>query len=174
MGSKYITWLDGEEATVEIVSQEGQAVVARIEDERGVREVAFDRATGRMGAFHVLGLDGQAWSGRVTDSGKGEQSVRLGDYHVPVGVVAERDAWMGDGAMNQDEGAVTVAMPGLVVKLLVAQGDTVEAGQPVLIVEAMKMENEVKAGRAGAVVKFNVAEGDSVEADVVLAEIGDA
>jgi len=174
MGSKYITWLDGEEATVEIVSQEGQAVVARIEDERGVREVAFDRATGRMGAFHVLGLDGQAWSGRVTDSGKGEQSVRLGDYHVPVGVVAERDAWMGDGAMNQDEGAVTVAMPGLVVKLLVAQGDTVEAGQPVLIVEAMKMENEVKAGRAGVVVKFNVAEGDSVEADVVLAEIGDA
>jgi biotin carboxyl carrier protein len=60
------------------------------------------------------------------------------------------------------------------VKLLVAQGDTVEAGQPVLIVEAMKMENEVKAGRAGVVLKFNVAEGDSVEADAVLAEIGDA
>ena len=110
----------------------------------------------------------------MTDSGKGEQSVRLGDYRVPVGVVAERDAWMGDGGMSQDEGAVTVVMPGLVVKLLVAEGEAVEAGQPVLIVEAMKMENEVKAGRAGVVVKFNVAEGDSVEADAVLAEIGDA
>ena len=174
MGMKYITWLDGVEATVEIISQEGQTVVARVEDEQGAREISFDRAVGRMGAFHVLGLDGEAWSGRVTDSGKGEQSVRLGDYRVPVGVVAERDAWMGDGGMSQNEGAVTVAMPGLVVKLLVAQGDTVEAGQPVLIVEAMKMENEVKAGRAGVVLHFNVAEGDSVEADAILAEIGDA
>lgn len=174
MGIKYITWLNGAEATVEIVSQDGQSVVARVEDEQGTREVAFDRATGRMGAFHVLGLDGEAWSGRVTDTGKGEQMVRLGDYRVPVGVVSERDAWMGEGGMSQDDGAVTVAMPGLVVKLLVAEGDEVEAGQPVLIVEAMKMENEVKAGRAGVVQKFHVAEGDSVEADAILAEIGDA
>ena len=127
-----------------------------------------------MGAFHVLEPSGEAWGGRVTDAGKGEQSVRLGAFRVPVKVVSERDAWMGGGAMDQDDGAVTVAMPGLVVKLLVEVGDAVEAGQPVLIVEAMKMENEVKAGRAGVITCFHVAEGDSVEADAVLAEVGDA
>jgi biotin carboxyl carrier protein len=174
MGIKYLTWLGGEEATVEILSQEGQTVVARIGEGTDAREITFDRASGSLGAFHVLEPSGAAWGGRVTDTSKGEQIVRLGAFRVPVKVVSERDAWMGGGTMDEDEGTVRVAMPGLVVKLLVAEGDAVVAGQPVLIVEAMKMENEVKAGRDGIVEKFHVAEGESVEADAVLAEIGDA
>jgi len=174
MGTKYLTWLGGEEATVEILSREDQTIVARVGEGEEAREFTFDRAAGRQGAFHVLEPDGAAWGGRVTDTGKGEQSVRLGAFRVPVKVVSERDAWMGGGGMDEDEGAVRVAMPGLVVKLLVAEGDAVVAGQPVLIVEAMKMENEVKAGRDGVVTKFHVAEGESVVADAILAEIGDA
>ena len=64
-------------------------------------------------------------------------------------------------------------MPGLVVKLLVEEGQEVSQGDPVLIVEAMKMENEVKAGRDGVVGTIHVAAGDSVEADAILAEIVD-
>jgi biotin carboxyl carrier protein len=50
-------------------------------------------------------------------------------------------------------------MPGKVVRLLVAQGDTVEAGQGVAVVEAMKMQNELKAQRGGSVASIAVAEG---------------
>ena len=62
-------------------------------------------------------------------------------------------------------------MPGRVVKALVAEGDTVEAGQPVIIVEAMKMENEVTAPGPGVVRRINVSQGDTVDAGAVLVEL---
>lgn len=74
-------------------------------------------------------------------------------------------------------GAVKAPMPGRVVKALVAEGDTVEAGQPVIIVEAMKMENEVAAAGAGVVQRIAVSAGDTVDAGAVLFELaphGDA
>lgn len=68
-------------------------------------------------------------------------------------------------------GAVKAPMPGRVVKALVAEGDTVEAGQPVIIVEAMKMENEVTAAGSGVVRRIVVSAGDTVDAGAVLVEI---
>lgn len=68
-------------------------------------------------------------------------------------------------------GAVKAPMPGRVVKALVAEGDSVEAGQPVIIVEAMKMENEVAASGAGIVRRIAVSSGDTVDAGAVLVEI---
>lgn len=68
-------------------------------------------------------------------------------------------------------GAVKAPMPGRVVKALVAEGDTVEAGQPVIIVEAMKMENEVVATGGGVVRAIAVSDGDTVDAGAVLVEI---
>jgi biotin carboxyl carrier protein len=58
---------------------------------------------------------------------------------------------------------VTATIPGRVVRLWVAEGDTVEAGQRLLAIEAMKMENEVRAPRAGTVASIRVAPGSSVE-----------
>lgn len=68
-------------------------------------------------------------------------------------------------------GAVKAPMPGRVVKALVAEGDEVEAGQPVIIVEAMKMENEVTAAGAGVVQRIVVSAGDTVDAGTLLVEI---
>lgn len=68
-------------------------------------------------------------------------------------------------------GAVKAPMPGRVVKALVAEGDSVEAGQPVIIVEAMKMENEVAAPGAGVVRRIAVSAGDTVDAGAVLVEL---
>ncbi len=65
-------------------------------------------------------------------------------------------------------------MAGRVVALLVAPGQAVEEGQGVVIIEAMKMENEIKAHRAGLVGAIKVAPGDTVEADQLLATIDDA
>ncbi len=65
-------------------------------------------------------------------------------------------------------------MPGKIVKILVATGDMVEAGQTVIIVSAMKMESEFKASKAGIVSEIPVAEGDTVDSNQVLVVIEDA
>ncbi|HKY22095.1 MAG TPA: biotin/lipoyl-containing protein [Vicinamibacterales bacterium] len=64
--------------------------------------------------------------------------------------------------------AVKAAMPGRVVRVLVAVGDRVIARQPVMIVEAMKMENELRAAVDGVVKEINVPEGAAVDAGAVL------
>jgi pyruvate carboxylase subunit B len=69
------------------------------------------------------------------------------------------------------EGDVTTSMPGTVVEVLVNEGDEVKAGDPVLIIEAMKMENEVQAPVGGTVNQVNVKKGDSVNPDEALMEI---
>ena len=64
-------------------------------------------------------------------------------------------------------------MPGKIVKILIAEGDTVEVGQTVVIVSAMKMESEFKATKAGIVTEIPVKEGDTVDSNQVLVVIED-
>jgi biotin carboxyl carrier protein len=70
------------------------------------------------------------------------------------------------------EGLVVSPMPGRVLKVLVKEGDEVEAGAPLVVVEAMKMENELVATRAGKILKVHVAAGATVEGGAALIEIG--
>jgi biotin carboxyl carrier protein len=60
-------------------------------------------------------------------------------------------------------------MPGKVVRVLVKAGDAVQARQPLIVVEAMKMENELRAARAGTVAELHAREGSSVDAGALLA-----
>lgn len=69
------------------------------------------------------------------------------------------------------EGCVTTAMPGTIVDIKVAVGGKVNAGDPVLVIEAMKMENEIQAPKSGTVVAVHVKKGDSVTPDETLLEI---
>ncbi len=69
------------------------------------------------------------------------------------------------------EGCVTTAMPGSIVEVKVKAGDKVHAGDAVLIIEAMKMENEIQAPKSGIVVAVHVQKGDSVTPDESLLEI---
>ena len=68
-------------------------------------------------------------------------------------------------------GHVVAPMPGLLVSVAVAEGDTVEAGDELAVLEAMKMENALRAERNGVVVKLNYRAGDSVEVDEVVMEL---
>ncbi|HHH13872.1 MAG TPA: oxaloacetate decarboxylase subunit alpha [Thiolapillus brandeum] len=70
-----------------------------------------------------------------------------------------------------EEGHVTTSMPGSIVEVLVQEGDQIEAGQPVLVTEAMKMETEVQAPISGTVTAVYVQKGDAVNPDEVLVEI---
>lgn len=66
---------------------------------------------------------------------------------------------------------ITAPIPGKVVALRVSIGDTVEQGQPVVVLEAMKMENELEAERAGRVAAIHVGPGDTVDKGTVLVEL---
>jgi biotin carboxyl carrier protein len=63
---------------------------------------------------------------------------------------------------------IVAPMPGKVVRVLVKRGDAVHARQPLVVVEAMKMENELKAGRDGIIADIHAREGASVDAGVLL------
>ncbi|MBF5054774.1 pyruvate carboxylase subunit B [Alcanivorax sp. 521-1] len=79
----------------------------------------------------------------------------------------------GEGGRKQagGPGDVTTNMPGNIVDVLVAEGDEVQAGQPVLVIEAMKMESEVQAPSGGTVQGIFVAKGDRVTPGEVLIEV---
>jgi pyruvate carboxylase subunit B len=68
-------------------------------------------------------------------------------------------------------GAVLAIMPGKIIRVLVEVGQQVQDGQPVCVLEAMKMENELHAHQSGAVQAVHVKPGDDVEKDQVLVEI---
>jgi len=85
-------------------------------------------------------------------------------------VARRRSSRSGDGGGSGD-GNVTVPMQGTIVKVLVAVGDTVEAGDTVCVLEAMKMENNITAETAGSVAEVRVAPGDSVGSGDIVAVI---
>jgi len=100
-----------------------------------------------------------------------------GELHLWVGgerfAVEVRDprSWRGRARAADDHGPqkLTAPMPGKVVRILVNQGAEVDAGAGVLVVEAMKMQNEVKSPKKGTVQKIFVATGSAVNAGDVLA-----
>ncbi len=74
------------------------------------------------------------------------------------------------GGLQADSGEVTIRapMPGLIAVVLCKEGDSVEAGQTLVILESMKMQNELKAPRAGTVQRVSVSDGQTVEQRKVL------
>lgn len=78
------------------------------------------------------------------------------------------------GAAQGEGRAVVAPMPGLVVEIKVSPGDIVEAGQPVVIVEAMKMQNELAASAPGVVSEVHVKSGDAVASGQTLLTLAPA
>ncbi len=90
----------------------------------------------------------------------------------PATAVARRRSSRSSGGGGSGDGNVTVPMQGTIVKVLVAVGDTVEVGDTVCVLEAMKMENNITAETAGTVAEVRVAAGDSVGSGDIVAVIG--
>jgi len=108
----------------------------------------------------------------LTPAGAGELLVTLGGRMTSVTVNGRRSGHGGDaGAHGTGAVSIVAPMPGRVIRVLVAPGDEVAARQAVIVVEAMKMENELRAPKAGRVKEIGVTAGTSVEAGRVLAVI---
>lgn len=103
-----------------------------------------------------LGLDGRSFTAEVL----GARAARVRELSAAAGGRAEI-------------AALKAPMPGLVVRVAVGEGDVVEEGDTVLIVEAMKMENELRATGAARVTRILAAPGEAVEKGQVLVEFGE-
>jgi len=103
--------------------------------------------------------------------GRDDRVVTVNGIAVPTVVNGRRATagLAGGGAAGPQR--LAAPMPGRVVRVLVAAGQAVEARTPLVVVEAMKMENELSASRAGTVVSVHVAEGESVEAGRLLVTV---
>lgn len=87
------------------------------------------------------------------------------------GLVEEKAPARAAGVVTPGEGVVTAIMPGKIIRVLVNEGDRVAEGDVICILEAMKMENELKAPKAGTLKALHVRPGQDVERGAVLAEI---
>jgi biotin carboxyl carrier protein len=120
--------------------------------------------------FSVL-LNGDSHQIRIAPRADGTLTLytSLAEYHAEV---IDPRVWRGrrHGALEvEGRQQITAPMPGKVVRLLVNEGDTVEAGQGVLVVEAMKMQNEIRSPKSGKVEKLLARENQAVNAGDVLA-----
>ena len=124
-------------------------------------------AVGLNSGLTSLLLDGRSYEVAVEPEPDGLR------VHFPGGSVRVELADASHAASSKSRSAsgptrLTAPMPGRVVRVLVARGASVEAGQGVVVVEAMKMENELRAPRAGRVDQVAVREGQAVEAGALL------
>lgn len=127
----------------------------------------------------LLGGTAAGGSGRsvpaVVVPGKtaGELQVAVRGRAMSVQVLADERSRRRGGGAGAESGPqrITAPMPGKIVRVLVGPGDTVQARQGLVVVEAMKMENELRAARAGRVVAVTAIEGQSVDAGAVLAVV---
>jgi 3-methylcrotonyl-CoA carboxylase alpha subunit len=164
---KYFVTINGRAHEVELVERLGELVAT-------VDGKAFDASYQEVddqgqvvllhaGRSYALSLDGDENQVAMTLAGH-FYDVRLEDER-------ERAAHAAEGATRPTNGLVTSIMPGIVVEVLVAPGQTVEKGAPLLILSAMKMQNEIAAPVAGTVQTVHVATGQAVAAGAKLVTI---
>ena len=169
---RYEVEVGGRVRQVEIRREAGGLVVALDGRERHIDATRIDG--------HTLSLLLGSASFEVTvarqPSESGQFAIGVGGVPVTV-LVNGRRRWArkeeGAGAADGPQ-RLAAPMPGKVVRVLVATGDKVQRRQPLIVVEAMKMENELRASHDGVVAELLVREGQSVDAGALLAVITSA
>ncbi|MFL6231075.1 MAG: biotin/lipoyl-containing protein [Pyrinomonadaceae bacterium] len=160
--------IEGEEQTVE-VRRDG----ARVSAEIGGRRYELETRETEPGVYLFV-LDGRVYECRVeaTDA-RGAARVRVGGGEFQITLFDPRRlrAAAVGGAQTSGRAVVAASMPGKVVRVLVEEGETVEAGAGLVVVEAMKMQNELKSPKAGTVQELRAREGATVNAGDVLAVV---
>ena len=113
---------------------------------------------------------GRSYDVAFEPGGAGAWRVHVNGATVPAALRTSAQRLRRQGAADAVDGRVVAPMPGRVVKVLVTPGTRVEARQPVVVVEAMKMENVLRAEIDGTVKKIHARPGDSLAVDAVILE----
>ncbi len=155
----------GEESHDVEITREGRDVRATVDG----REYSLDVSQPQPHTF-LIKSDGKVYEAYVAGDGS---SVEIRGQSIDVKISDPRRLRGGGvaGADASGTAEIRTAMPGKVVRIVVALGDTVEKGSSVIVVEAMKMQNEMKAPKAGTIVEIRVADGDTVSGGDVLVVI---
>ena len=162
-------WLGADEIHADVV-REGEAITVLFED--GNSHVLTSKWIPGMPVW-VGSLDGTALAAHVRMIPNGFELAHRG-VEVKAFVYTEREAayarLMPVKTLSASEKSVRCPMPGLVVSLAVAEGQEVKAGETLAVIEAMKMENILRAERDGTIKNIRVKPGDSVAVDAVIME----
>lgn len=163
---KYVTTVDGREYQIEIVDERHVRVGDRL------LAVNFESVSGQP-VFSLL-LDGKSFESFVYPDDENWQVLLRGrQYQVQVEDEREKrlKAAAGSGVAEGGEFHLKAPMPGLVVAVSVAEGEEVKKGQVLVILESMKMQNELKSPRDGKVDRIRVKPGESVEQKQTLLSV---
>jgi biotin carboxyl carrier protein len=154
--------IDGESRQIEF-SRDGRNVTATVDG----REYVLDASEPEPGIF-LLKHDGHVFEAYASGS-----NVTIGGLTFETKVIDPKRLRGSSSASDSEHGRAEIrsAMPGKVVRILKSAGDSVAKGDGVIVVEAMKMQNELKSPKDGTVGEFKVAEGATVGAGDVLVVI---
>jgi biotin carboxyl carrier protein len=163
---KYITSVEGKQFLIEVMDDKHVSVNGK------VYEVDFESVNGQP--VYSLIVDGRSHESYIYQGDDNWQVLLRGRLY-PVTVEDEREkrlrAAAGGGVAETGEFHLRAPMPGLVVAVPVTEGQQVKKGQVILILESMKMQNEIKAPRDGVVGRVRVKAGESVEQKQTLLSV---
>ncbi len=163
---KYVTTIDGKEFQIEVVDERHVRVNDRL------LTVNFESVSGQP--VYSLILEGKSFETYVYP-GEEDWQVLLRGHLFQVKVEDEREkrlrAAAGGGVAEGGEFKLKAPMPGLVVSVPVSEGEEIKKGQVLVILESMKMQNELKAPRDGKVDRIRVKAGESVEQKQTLLSV---
>jgi len=163
---KYISTINHNEYLIEIIDERNIIV-------NGIHlRVDFNSVSGQP--VYSLLVDGKSFEGFVYP-GETEWEVLLMGRQFPVVVEDEREKRLraagGSSVSDTGEYPLKAPMPGMVVSISVEEGQEIEQGQVLIILESMKMQNELKSPRDGTVGRIRVKAGESVEQRQTLLSI---
>jgi biotin carboxyl carrier protein len=165
---KLIIEIEGEKRELEI-KRDGSHVLAEM---GGGRRYEIEARSSQPGVYLIIN-EGQVYECLVSKQGaKGESlevTVGARAYNVTLTDPKRLRGTQSSGARTDAVAQILAPMPGKVVRVLVEAGAEVEEGAGLLVVEAMKMQNEMKSPKAGKVTTINVSPGATVNAGDVLA-----
>jgi len=164
--AKYITTIQGKEYTVEILESGKVSLNGQVYD------VDFESISGQP--VYSLLLDGGSFQADVYPGDEDALQVLMRGVLYEATVEDEREKRLSKaagGGTQTGEFVLRAPMPGLVVKVAVAEGEAVKTAQVLVILESMKMQNELKSPREGKVSRVQVKAGDSVEQRQILLSV---
>jgi biotin carboxyl carrier protein len=164
---RYVTRIGDTEYSIEVLGKGRVSVNGRAVD------VDFENISGQP--VYSMVIDGKSYEAYVYEGDEEWQVLLLGQQY-PVQVEDEREkrlrAAAGGTLADSGEFNLKAPMPGLIVSVAVEQGQQVEKGTVLVILESMKMQNELKAPRAGTVSRIKIKPGETVEQRQTLITLG--